>query len=255
MRISLLQTHLHWEQPLANREHFQQKLTDLRGTTDVVILPEMFSSGFSMQPHKVAEAHLGPTLQWMLEQAKTGNFALCGSLVIQTAAGYHNRLYWVTPEGDVHFYDKRHLFTLAGEEKVYVPGKARLIIEWRDWRIMPLICYDLRFPVFSRYQGDYDLLLYVANWPQPRIGAWDALLRARAIENQCYVAAVNRIGSDGNKHPYVGHSQLLGPLGDYLIAPYETDQTQTAVVDKAELAQVRTRFRFLDDRDAFDLRD
>lgn len=251
MKISLIQTSLAWENPVENREHFT-RLIDTIQETDLIILPEMFTTGFTMNVAGVAEPMDGATVNWMKKMSAENNCAVTGSVVIGEGGRYYNRLLFVEPEGTIHTYDKRHLFTLAGEDKAYTKGVSRTIIEYRGWKICPLVCYDLRFPVFSRNTEDYDLLLYVANWPEPRIAAWDALLKARAIENMCYVAGVNRIGQD-NGHNYPGHSVVIDYLGHELGEAQEEDMVLTIVLRKDLLNDTREKFGFLNDRDSFTL--
>ena len=221
---------------------------------DLIVLPEMFSSGFTMNPKMVAETMQGETISWLQHLAKAKNCAITGSLVIEEKGKYFNRLVFVFPNGDLQTYDKRHLFTLAGENKVYTAGKEKLIIEYKGFKICPLICYDLRFPVFARNMENYDLLIYVANWPKPRINAWDILLKARAVENMSYTIGVNRIGSDHNNLDYVGHSQAVDFLGNYLVEPQETDGVFIVELDKEKLLETRSKLAFLEDRDHFEIR-
>jgi len=252
MKISLIQTCLAWEDAAANRSHFTG-LIDRITDTDLIILPEMFATGFSMNPSAVAETTDGPTVHWMVQTAKAKNAAITGSLVIAEEGRYYNRLFFVYPDGDITTYNKRHLFTYAGEDKFYTPGTEKLIVHYKGWKMCPLVCYDLRFPVFSRNAEGYDVLLYVANWPQARTAAWDTLLRARAIENLSYTIGVNRTGEDGNGHAYIGHSQAFDALGNYLLEPTETNGVFTVVLDKEVLNATRKRFSFLDDRDDFEI--
>lgn len=221
---------------------------------DLVVLPEMFSSGFTMNPKAVAETMEGETVSWLQHLAKAKNCAITGSLVIEEKGNYYNRLVFVFPTGEIKTYDKRHLFTLAGEDGFYTAGTDKLIVEYKGYRICPLVCYDLRFPVFSRNVEDYDLLLYVANWPKPRVNAWDILLKARAVENMCYVIGVNRIGTDDNNHEYIGHSQVVDFLGNYVLEPQEADAVFIVELDKAKLLETRSRLAFLNDRDGFEIR-
>lgn len=214
LTISLIQTELHWQQPAQNRAMLAQKMAPLAGKADLIILPEMFSSGFSMAPEQVAEAEEGASLQWMKQQAAELKAAVTGSLAIRTEAGFVNRLFLVSPEGEVQSYDKCHLFRMGDEHSHYQAGLQRQLFHYRGWRILPLICYDLRFPVFSRNCNDYDLLICVANWPAPRRHPWRTLLQARAIENLCYVAGVNRVGTDGNRLAYSGDSMLVDFKGE-----------------------------------------
>jgi omega-amidase len=253
LRITLIQTSLHWEQPDKNREHFFSLINPLRkGSSDLILLPEMFSTGFTMNAAAVAEEMNGPTVQWMKKLANAKNAVLCGSVVIRESGKYYNRLIWMQPDGKYFSYDKRHLFRMAGEEKIYTPGTKRLIVNLKGWRICPLVCYDLRFPVWSRNQNDYDLLIYVANWPSRRKYAWKQLLVARAIENQCYVAGLNRTGKDGNKIPYPGNSLLLDPLGKIINKNHGAGQSmETVTLDGGMLEHLRKSFPVSMDQDEF----
>jgi len=220
---------------------------------DLIVLPEMFSSGFTMNPKAVSETMDGETVGWLQHLAQAKACAITGSLVIEEDGKYYNRLVFVYPNGELKTYDKRHLFTLAGEDKVYTAGKEKLIIDYKGFRICPLICYDLRFPVFARNTEDYDVLLYVANWPKPRINAWDILLKARAVENMSYAIGVNRIGMDENELEYVGHSQAVDFLGNYLLEPQETDGVFIVELDKEKLLETKSKLAFLEDKDQFRL--
>jgi omega-amidase len=253
MKIALVQTSLCWEDPTENRSHLAQKITGFMEEVDLIVLPEMFSSGFTMKPKAVAEKMAGETLSWLHHLAKAKNCAITGSLVIEEDGKYYNRLVFVTPNGTIKAYDKRHLFTLAGEDKVYTAGTEKVIIEYKGFKICPLICYDLRFPVFSRNQEDYDVLLYVANWPKARVNAWDILLKARAVENMCYTVGVNRTGTDNNQLDYVGHSQVVDYLGNYLLEPQESDGVYIIALDKSKMLETRDKLAFLNDQDAFKL--
>lgn len=253
MKIVLIQSDLVWESPKANRVYFEEKINGIDESVDLIVLPEMFSTGFTMNPANVAETMQGETVIWMQSLAKAKNVAITGSLVIEESANFYNRMLFVFPSGEVQFYDKKHLFTLAGEEKVYKPGSRKLIVDYLGWKICTMVCYDLRFPVFSRNVENYDLLLYVASWPEKRIQAWDALLQARAIENMSYTIGVNRIGVDGNQHHYSGHSQVLDCLGNYLVQPVESESVFVVDLDREKLLQTRKSFGFLNDQDAFQL--
>lgn len=253
MKISLIQTSLTWENPQANRDNFETLINSIQEQTDIIILPEMFFTGFTMTPKTVAETMDGETVKWMKDMAATKDCAVTGSLVIEENGNYYNRLLFVLPDGEIKTYDKRHLFSLAGEDKAYTAGADRLIINYRGWKISPFVCYDLRFPVFSRNTNDIDLMLYVANWPAPRVAAWDALLKARAIENMCYVAGVNRTGQDNNGHNYLGHSQLLDELGANVVVPTENEGVFTAELSREKMLETRNKFQFLNDRDSFSL--
>lgn len=254
MKIALVQTSLSWENPVENRSHLLQKISGFMQDVDLIVLPEMFASGFTMNPKTVAETMEGETVLWMQHLAKAKNAAITGSLVIEENGNFYNRLLFVYPTGDIKWYDKRHLFTLAGEDQFYTNGKERLIVEYKGFRICPLVCYDLRFPVFSRNTEDYDLLLYVANWPKLRVNAWDILLKARAVENMSYAIGVNRIGTDANNHEYVGHSQAVDFLGNYLIEPQEAEGVFIVELDKEKLLETRTKLAFLNDKDNFEIR-
>jgi omega-amidase len=250
LRIALIQTQLHWEQPALNRQYFAELMAPLVGRTDLVVLPEMFSTGFSMQPHPLAEPMNGPTVTWIQAQAQHIGAVITGSIMVAEQGHYFNRLLWVAPDGTIQYYDKHHLFTPAGERKAYTPGQSKSIFLWNEWRICPRICYDLRFPEWSRQQPDsahYDLLLYVANWPEARSHHWRALLQARAIENQCFTAGVNIVGTDGNQLQYIGDTTLVDYNGHIL----GTMARQTGVLlfslDHDALLTYRERLPFLED--------
>lgn len=255
MQVSVIQAPLQWEDPQGNKAYFSTKIQEISWETHLVVLPEMFTTGFTMEPQSVAETMDGETVSWMRATAMKRNFALMGSLVIREGDNFFNRLLFVFPTGEIEYYDKRHLFSLAGEHKAYTRGQQRKVVTYYGWRICMFICYDLRFPVFSRFNEDYDLLIYVANWPKPRIAAWDALLKARAIENLSYVIGVNRIGSDANNHDYPGHSQVLSPLGEFVQGPEEQETVFSVQLDKEALLETRNKFGFLGDRDSFILRE
>jgi predicted amidohydrolase len=254
LHLTALQIPLFWESPLENRAYIDQQLKKIVNPTDLVLLPEMFSSGFTMNPEAVAEPMGGPSMQWMQTWATKLNAILGGSLVIQEGAYFYNRFIMVTPTEEVMYYDKRHTFTLAGEHKAYRAGENEGIFDYQGWKICLRICYDLRFPVWSRNTQEYDLLLYVANWPKPRINAWDTLLKARAIENLSYVVGVNRIGKDEKDNEYTGHTAVYDPLGLCISGgPSAIESLVTAELDYLELQAQRKRLRFLEDRDNFDL--
>lgn len=251
MKIALLNSTLVWENPTENRTNFEEKINGINEAIDLIVLPEMFTSGFTMNPKKVAETMQGETVSWLIKLAKAKNCAITGSLVISENENYYNRLLFVFPDGKIEFYDKRHLFTLAGEDKVYTPGKEKLIVTYKGFKICPLICYDLRFPVFARNVENYDLLIYVANWPKPRVNAWDILLKARAVENMSHVIGVNRIGNDNNHLEYVGHSQAIDFLGNYLVEPQENEGVFIVEIDKEKQDETRSKLGFLNDKDSF----
>ncbi|MGV9002668.1 amidohydrolase [Flavobacterium sp.] len=253
MKIALVQTALIWENPMENRSHLAHKINGMMEEVDLIVLPEMFSTGFTMNPNAVAETMQGETVLWLQHLAKAKKCAITGSLVIKEKGKFYNRLVFVFPDGKIQHYDKRHLFSFAGEDTKYTAGKDKLIIEYKGFKICPLICYDLRFPVFSRNSENYDALLYVANWPKIRNNAWDILLKARAVENMSYVIGVNRVGFDGNKHEYNGHSQVVDYLGDYLLEPQQTEGVFIVNFDKQKLLKSRKKMAFLDDKDEFAL--
>jgi predicted amidohydrolase len=253
MKIALLQSDLIWENPKANRLAFKAKIQSVSQQADLIVLPEMFTSGFTMHPENVAETMQGETIAMLQSLAKAGNCAITGSLVIQEEGRFYNRLVFIFPSGDIIKYDKHHLFTLAGEDKVYTPGKQKLIVEYKGFKICLLICYDLRFPVFSRNTEHYDVLIYVANWPKPRTNAWDILLRARAVENMCFTIGVNRTGHDNNQHAYMGHSQAVDFLGNYLLEPQEQEGSFIVELDRQAMIHTRKKLAFLNDRDTFQL--
>ncbi|MGE5448912.1 MAG: amidohydrolase [Bacteroidales bacterium] len=254
LHIALFQMDLVWEDHTANLSKIDQWLKQLSQSTDIVFLPEMFTTGFSMKATELAETMDGPTMQWMIQRSRELDVAICGSLIIKENDHYFNRLVFVEPDGKVHSYDKRHLFTMGNEEKHYHKGSKRLIVNYKGWRICPLICYDLRFPVWSRNNGDYDLLVYVANWPRQRDEVWNTLLKARAIENQAYVAGVNRVGRDGQMIHYSGYSQILDAKG-ILLANAEINQEAVlkAELSYTELQRFRTVFPVLKDGDPYQL--
>jgi predicted amidohydrolase len=256
LRVSLVQGATRWHDPAGNRDYYGSLIAPLAGRTDLVVLPETFTSGFSNEAIHNAEDMHGPTVDWLRAQAVALDAAVTGSVQLREGQGVYNRLLFVTPDGEVRHYDKRHLFRYADEHKRYAGGRDRIVVEWRGWRICPLVCYDLRFPVFSRnrHRGDagfdYDLLLYVANWPSPRAYAWRTLLRARAIENLCYCVGVNRVGRDGNGHDYDGDSAVLDFLGQP-VAEAKGESVVTASLSADALAAHRAHFPAWMDADAF----
>jgi omega-amidase len=254
MKLALIQSSLVWENPTDNRNYFEQKIDAISEKVDLIVLPEMFNTGFTMNPITVAETMQGETIQWLQSLAKAKNSAITGSLVIKEKGNFYNRLVFVFPSGEIQFYDKRHLFTLAGEDKVYTSGKEKLIVAYQGWKICPLICYDLRFPIFSRNTEDYELLIYVANWPKLRINAWDILLKARSVENMCYTIGVNRTGFDDTNFEYNGHSQAVDFLGDYVLEPQETEGVFVIELNKEKLVETKSKLGFLNDSDTFELK-
>jgi predicted amidohydrolase len=263
LRITMVQSNLHWEDRDKNFEMFDKLLNGLKGKTDIVVLPEMFTSGFSMNTKKLAEHNShsgkpGKTLAWMQQKAAEMDVAIIGSIIAEEGNKYFNRLLWVNPDGSWEKYDKRHLFTMVGEDDYFTAGKERLIVNYKGWKILPLVCYDLRFPVWARNkkqadgQPEFDLMIYVANWPEARKQPWKKLLLARAIENQAFVVGVNRVGADEKGIVYSGDSSLIDPYGEY-IAECEVGEEQvlTATFDYQILSDFRKKFPVLDDGDGF----
>lgn len=255
LNLTILQSELQWHDAAANRHMFDTALARIMEPTDLVVLPEMFTTGFSMDAPNLAESMDGETIQWMREKAAELQAALCGSLIIRDNDDYFNRFVCAHPSGDLHCYDKRHLFRLADEQHHYRQGNERTVFSINGFRICPMVCYDLRFPVWSRNRGDYDVLLYVANWPSRRHLAWATLLRARAIENLSYAVGVNRIGTDGNGLPYAGGSAIIDYLGQDIADLGDQPGHVTAALEFAELSKFRKRFAFHKDADRFELRD
>lgn len=256
LHVAALQTPLYWENKTANLEMFTELLKPLANKTDLVVLPEMFTTGFSMAPEKFAESMEGPTVRWMQQQAQQLNAHITGSFICKENESYFNRLVWMQPDGHFRSYDKRHLFSMGNEHLHYTAGTEHLIVEINGWKICPLICYDLRFPVWSRNnnQTPFDVLLYVANWPEVRAFPWSSLLVARAIENQCYVIGVNRVGKDGNNIDHSGNSVVLGPRGNQLYGAQPKEATIIqASLNKQELVAFRDQFPVLNDADRFHL--
>ncbi len=252
LNLALIQSHLLWENPEANRLMFVEKIEQLPDTIDLIILPEMFTTGFTMNPQHIPADEGSKTVAWMQDMAKKKAAALVGSSVFMEDGNYYNRLFFVHPDGHIATYDKKHTFTLAGEHEVYKAGNSKLIVDYKGFRICPLICYDLRFPVWARNVEDYDLLLYVANWPKPRIHAWDTLLAARAIENMSYCIGVNRVGLDAVGHEYSGHSAAYDSLG-HKLAQSKKEEWLLVTLSKEHLLSTRNKLRFLEDRDTFNL--
>ena len=254
LTITIIQPDLAWEDRDENLRRFAGKLDAILGHKEVVLLPEMFSTGFSMQPQKLAEGIAGPTVQWMAAQAARHRVILAGSVIIEEDGRYYNRLIWMQPDGQSYHYDKRHLFGFAGEDAHYAPGDRRVIVQAKGWKIALQVCYDLRFPVWARQTPNaepYDLLLYVANWPERRALAWRTLLQARAIENQCYVAGVNRVGTDGNGIQHSGDSRIIDPMGEVLWECSGKEATHTLRLSHEALRQTREKLPFLRDGDGF----
>ncbi len=252
LSIMGIQADLAWENPIENIQNFETKIYEFDKAVDIIVLPEMFTSGFTMQPNHVAESMNGTTVLWMQKIAKEKQLAITGSLVIKENNQFYNRLLFVHPSGTIDSYNKRHSFTLAGEHKVYTSGNKKTIINYKGWKICPLICYDLRFPVWARNTENYDLLIYMANWPITRIKAWETLLKARAIENMCYTIGVNRIGIDANDYKYSGNSIIVDFLGEEVsnLQPNKYGFIYFTL-NKKEQTNVRNKLGFLNDRDTF----
>lgn len=254
LTAALIQTNLVWENPAANRRVFTDKINAITTSVDLIVLPEMFSSGFTMNAKKVAESMDGTTISWLKSLAKEKEAAIIGSTVISENDKFYNRLVCVEPSGVITTYDKHHTFTLAGEHKVYTAGTEKIIFNYKGWKICPLVCYDLRFPVWARNVEDYDVLIYVANWPKLRVSAWDALLKARAIENMAYCIGVNRVGLDGNDFEYFGHSAVYDVLGHRMDAiPENEEVTEIITLEKKHITKYREKLGFLKDKDNFNL--
>jgi len=251
LRVSLLQAELAWEDKTANLRRFDEKIEALTATTDLILLPEMFTTGFSMNAPALAESMDGPTMQWLAGQAAKSRAVVAGSFIALEKGRYYNRFVWMRPDGSWAVYDKRHLFAYAGEDRTYSPGEKRLMVELKGWKICPLICYDLRFPVWSRNTENYDLLLYVANFPERRRQAWTALLTARAIENQAYTIGVNRVGKDGQDIAYSGDSCVVDYEGNTLYHLAEVEDVHTLELSADAQQAFREKFPFLKDQDVF----
>ena len=255
LKISIVQTDIAWENKQENLRMLREKLHALRGTTEIVVLPEMFSTGFTMKSRELAEPVSGITVRILKELAADFQLALCGSFICSERSNYYNRAFFITPEGEEFYYDKRHLFRMGNDAEFFSSGINKLIISYRGWNICLLVCYDLRFPVWSRnVNNEYDLLIYVASWPQARRLAWDTLLCARALENMCYVCGVNRIGVDGNKLIYNGGSVVFSAKGEVLASvPDGEEGIETVSLSLISLQQLRDKFPVWKDADAFRL--
>ena len=263
LTITTIQTELVWEDKTANLQQLEEKINSIEERTEIIVLPEMFSTGFTMQPQLFAETEDGETIEWMKRIAADKRVVLTGSIIIKEEDKFYNRLIWMLPNGDYGFYNKRHLFAYAGENEHYAAGNKRLIASVKGWKINLQVCYDLRFPVWARQSPppltsgevgrglEYDVLIYVANWPERRSHAWKTLLCARAIENQCYVVGVNRVGVDGNKINYSGNSLIIDPLGEVLYHKADDEDVSTITLEKERLDEVRAKFPFWKDGDSF----
>jgi omega-amidase len=258
LTITIIQSNLLWEERSANLRMLEKKIAGIEGGKEIVVLPEMFSTGFSMKPELLAETMEGETILWMKKLSRENNIILTGSVIIKENENYFNRLVWMMPNGQYGYYDKRHLFAYAEEDKHYSPGNKRLITSVKGWKINLQVCYDLRFPVWARQQAkeatpEYDVLIYVANWPERRSHAWKTLLCARSIENQCYVVGVNRVGTDGNNIYHSGNSLVIDPLGQVLYHMADEEDVFTITLQKEKLEEVRERFPFWKDADSFNI--
>lgn len=253
--VVLIQSHLAWENPEQNRAAFTQKINSITSKVDLIILPEMFTTGFTMNVDEVAETMSGDTVNWMKKTAKETDCAIAGSIIIKEKENFYNRLIFMFPNGTYETYDKHQLFTLAKEQEVFTAGQKEVIVDFKGWKIKLLICYDLRFPVWARNTTYYDVLLYVASWPKLRINAWDALLKARAIENMSYCIGVNRTGLDGEGFEYNGHSNIYDVLGNTILeeSPVEKETIIYTTLNKSHIKNSRQKLPFLEDRDVFQL--
>lgn len=253
LNITLIQTSLFWENVEKNLCHFDKLISKI-SDTDIILLPEMFNTAFCPNSNQLAETMEGKTVSWMKEVVKNKNSAIAGTLMVKEGGKIFNRLVWISKNGTIQTYDKYHLFSLIKEERYITKGEKRLIIQEQCWKICPLICYDLRFPVFSRNDVDYDLLIYLANWPVKRIDAWDTLLKARSIENQCYVIGLNRVGKDGNGIPFNGHSKVFDAFGKELLSATDNKEKILQIeISLDDLKLKRRQMNFLEDRDNFTL--
>ena len=258
LTITTIQSNLIWEEKSANLRLLEQKIIGIEEKTEIVVLPEMFSTGFSMKPEMLAETMDGETVEWMKRVSRENSIVLTGSIIIKEDGNYFNRLIWMLPNGQYGHYDKRHLFAFGEEDKHYSPGSKRLIASVKGWKINLLVCYDLRFPVWARQKkseagAEYDVLIYVANWPERRSHAWKTLLCARAIENQCYVVGVNRVGTDAKNILYSGNSLVIDPLGQVLYHMADEEDVNTITLQKEMLEDVRSKFPFWKDADSFNI--
>lgn len=260
LTLTTIQANLHWEDKEANLQMLEKRIDAIQEKTELIILPEMFNTGFSMQPKKLAETMDGPTVSWMKRMSQKKKAIITGSLIIsderEQQIQYYNRLLWVLPNGQLGYYDKRHLFAYGGEDKEFSPGKKRLLASVNGWKVNLLICYDLRFPVWARQQSqegeaEYDLLIYVANWPDRRNQAWKTLLRARAIENQSFVVGVNRVGKDGLDNNHTGDSMVIDPMGEILYHKADEEDVFTITLQKQTVQNTREKLPFLKDADGF----
>lgn len=254
IKITVFQAYLFWENTEKNLQNLGLRLSSLREKTDLILLPEMFNTGFTMNVEKCAETMSGQTMHWMFDISKKFECVVAGTLIIKEDDRYYNRFVWMSPDGTYVYYDKRHLFGMAGEDRVFTPGRSRVILHLKGWKICPMVCYDLRFPVWSRNDNAaYDLLVYTANWPDKRSSHWRALIPARAIENQAFVVGVNRVGHDGNEIYYSGGSMCISPLGDVVYYKPEDEDLYTFSLHPKDLTEAREKMPFLKDQDSFSI--
>lgn len=259
LNIALVQTSLHWQDKTANLAMLEEKIFGLSSQVDLIVLPEMFTTGFTMNAGQVAEPMNLHTTKWMQQMAEQTSATITGSFVVKEKTGVYNRLLWVSPDKSISYYDKRHLFRMADEDQNFQMGKERKVFECHGWKVMPLVCYDLRFPVWSRNKSiskemEYDLLIYVANWPSARVSAWDILLKARAVENLSYSLGVNRVGEDGNGITYSGHSGVYDYKGDTVLFLDDSEAVEMVSLDFEELKSYRKKFPAWMDADTFEIR-
>ncbi|TJZ60736.1 amidohydrolase [Sphingobacterium olei] len=254
IKITIFQAYLFWENVEKNLQNLALRLSSLREKTDLILLPEMFNTGFTMNVEKCAEKMDGPSMHWLYEMSKKFDCVVAGSLIIEEEDKYYNRFVWMSPDGSFVHYDKRHLFGMAKEDEIFTKGKSRIVLQLKGWKICPMICYDLRFPVWSRNQVDgYDLLVYTASWPDKRSAHWRTLIPARAIENQAFVIGVNRVGYDGNEVYYSGGSMCISPFGDVVYYKPEDEDLYTFTLNPKDLGNARNQFPFLKDGDNFSI--
>jgi omega-amidase len=252
MKISVIQSDPKWEDKLTNFSSLERLISPLYKKTDLIILPEMFNTGFSLNPEKLSEPSRGETSDWMRSISEAGNMGVCGSYIVKENGNFFNRFQFVSPETETVFYDKRHLFSIGGEDRLFTAGKNRLVFGFRGVRISPYICYDLRFPVWSRNRNEYDLMINSANWPESRITVWNTLLKARAIENQCFVAGANRVGIDGENIKYCGDSMIINPRGEIIASVNQNLECSiTSEISITELSDFRKKFPVSNDADNF----
>ena len=253
LKVAAIQSALIWENADANLDVFAERISQITSKPDLILLPEMFTTGFSMNSSALAEKMGGKSMEWMAEQASATGAVVSGSLIIEDGGSYYNRLIWMKPDGGYDQYDKRHLFRMMDEDQSFSAGTSKIIVQLKGWLICPLVCYDLRFPVWSRNQGDYDILIYVANWPKPRKEAWRTLLRARAHENQAYVIGLNRVGQDINELEFAGNSVILDPKGMNMDEAAEDEKIIEATLSYEDLLDFRSKFPMCLDADKFSL--